>query len=95
MTYLYDDDGNFVGKFNFSKASRVAHNKQLNDTRWSAIFQTASGKYVFSHQTLWQGEYNTYRPISKTEVIELMEKWGYIEKRICDEFPGYKEEETY
>lgn len=95
MKTIYDEEGNKVGMFNPYKAEIVATNKEENDTRWCRILRTASGKFVLTNVSLWQGERDTYTLFSLDEVILFMKKWGYNEKRIQEEFPEYCEKETY
>jgi hypothetical protein len=95
MIYIYDEDGSFLGKFNKQKSQQIAHNKEQRDTRWNSILKTASGKYVLVNNTMWQDEHDGYKAISKEEVIDLMEHWGYDEDAIKTHFPDYEERETY
>lgn len=94
MINIYDEDGKVLGKFNLSKATQVATNKENRDTRWSRILRTAMGTYVKAHVTCWEGERDSYSIISPEEVCLFMEKSGYDEKEIGEIFPDYVEKET-
>ncbi len=94
MKFIYNDDGELIGKFNENKTKFVATNKEQGDTRWATILKTASGNYVLKHASMWQNERDTYHLLTRDEAMEWMEKWGYSEERVREEFPDYVPQET-
>ena len=94
MIFLYNED-EVIGKFDEGKTTKIAYNKEYDDSRWDILLRTAMGNYVIKRYTCWQGEHDLYIPISRAEALDYMEKWGYDEGAIKKEFPEYVQKDTY
>ena len=76
-------------KFVLEKATYITANRDQNSTRWTELYITKSGNYIFRFVSLWQGEANNYTEISRQEALDFTARNGGE-----DALQGYLKEEN-
>lgn len=81
-------------------ATRIATNdfsdgtNQFNCGRTADLYRTKKGNYFIVHETHWQGESDSLRPLSQDEAIEEYENMFEQREEFEDSFPDVKIEEA-
>lgn len=76
MINVRDEAGDVAGRFDTTKAQKVASSRTNSSFAWSELYKTKGGKWVLASITCYEGQRDAYRYIEQSAAMNFFTDYG-------------------